>query len=234
MSFLNYKKALGQNLLTLPLTQKKLISKSSLHSALAKYNVDSKTPLAFEGISLIYSLSKSEKKLVQKFKREFQKDLTKRKLLEHFAFVHEESYHITTYDLVCQNERNYIGKRKSKLQNIHKKAEEYFCDFSQSKIHNLKLFECFALSLMIKMRDEDFEKLLQYRKIFNRLMEKKLPAYIPHITLAYLVKPLKQKDYALLLQLIQNSQNKTPTLNLLGFNSGRLMEFLNMDEYRNL
>lgn len=217
-----------------------------LRSARVKYDPATKRALPFDGISVIHDITDRDTLATLRWrKNQFEQLIRAKGLSDNFAFVDPDSYHITTFDLVCVEDVKVDGKRApEQYARTYARTRKAAAAFMQAEpalradayVAGLSMFEPTVLKLDVRVDDElvpefDFFRDRLNTALKNAFFREKLHSFSPHITFAYLVKPLQnEKQLSDYMDVLREFNDYFAPIGI-GLSKGELMRFSDMDHF---
>jgi len=229
---------------------KKVLLEREVEPARKKFHQDTLVAEPFNGNTVIVNFNSNTNDKLKGIKQKIKKSLEEDGLNSKVAFVQDNSFHLTIYDLVNPDDLSRIRSEEPEYGNktddeirtiVIQKTSEAFQELKNEgkldsimlKVSQLGTFAPFLLlALAYPNSDEDLIKINAIRqKIFEKTKIRAPYPFVAHVTLGYIVNPMDEKEYAAYKEIVNAGMKDMNFKISIDFRKMELSNFPNMNEY---
>jgi len=229
---------------------KKLLSEDEVNPARKKFHRETLAAESFSGNTVIVNFDSNTNEKLKGIKQKIKKSLEENGLGSKVAFVQDDSFHLTIYDLINPDDlpriRNedpeYANKTDDEIRTIIvQRISEAFQELKNEgklsqitlKIKRLGAFAPFLLlALAYPNSDEDLAKINTVReKIFEKTGIRAPFPFVAHVTLGYIVNPMNEREYAAYKEIVNAGMKDMDFEVSIDFSKMELSDFTDMNKY---
>ncbi len=229
---------------------RKALSEDEVRPGRKKFHQETLAAEPFSGNTIIVNFDSNTNEKLKEVKQKIKKSLEENGLGNKVAFVQDNSFHLTIYDLINPDdlprirseEPEYANKTDDEIRTIViQRISEAFQELKNegrldSIVLNIKRLGAFAPFLLLALAypngDEDLAIINTIRgKIFEKTKIRAPFPFVAHVTLGYIVNPMNEREYATYREIVNTGMRDMGFEVSIDFRKMELSDFSDMNKY---